>query len=205
MKCLRCSGEIIDSAAFCQHCGAAVAAPAKDSPKKTAGGLIGAAGPDDPEEILWQGTYSKFAMIGPWLVAAAATMAVLIAGLIGKIGGTNWLIVLGLLAGLWTALVTRLLILQWSTHYYLTNQRFIHERGLLWRTIDRIETIDVDDVICQQGPVDRLLGIGTIRLKSSDQTTPEFVLAGIENVRSVASRIDDARRKERRKRGVHFD
>ena len=67
------------------------------------------------------------------------------------------------------------------------------------------ETIDIDDVTVQQGPVQRMLGIGTVKMTSSDRTTPEFVLVGIEDVRKVAAMIDEARRNERRKRGLHIE
>jgi hypothetical protein len=60
-------------------------------------------------------------------------------------------------------------------------------------------------VTVQQGPVERMLGVGSVRIVSSDQSTPEFHLIGIEDVRTVAGLIDDARRKERRKRGVHIE
>jgi membrane protein YdbS with pleckstrin-like domain len=81
----------------------------------------------------------------------------------------------------------------------------MHERGLLWRRQDRIETIDIDDVAVEQGPIARMLGVGTVRLTSSDRSTPEFLLAGIEDVRNVATMIDNARRTERRKRGLHIE
>jgi hypothetical protein len=50
-----------------------------------------------------------------------------------------------------------------------------------------------------------MLGIGTVRLLSSDQSTPQFSIVGIEDVRNVAMMIDDARRQERRKRGLHIE
>jgi membrane protein YdbS with pleckstrin-like domain len=206
MKCSKCGAEGVAGAAFCHQCGGAIGDPAaKSAGKPAAGGLIRGGDKDDPEEILWQGTYSKLGMIGGWLVAAAITLVVLAAGLLGAVDGKQWLGVLGLLALMWIGLVLRLLYVQLSTHYYLTNQRFIHERGLLWRTIDRVETIDVDDVVCQQGPVERMLGVGTIRVKTSDQSSPELTLTGIEDVRRVASILDDARRKERRKRGMYVE
>ena len=179
-------------------------APSTAKPPSGAGGFIRPGGAD-PEETLWQGTYSMRAMIGAWVAAGAATIALVGAGLAGAFAGNQWLGLLGALALVWIGLLARLFYVQLSTHYWLTNQRFIHERGLLWRTIDRIETIDVDDVVCQQGPVERLLGVGTIRMKSSDQSTPEFVLKGIADVRAVAALIDEARRKERRKRGMYVE
>jgi membrane protein YdbS with pleckstrin-like domain len=78
-------------------------------------------------------------------------------------------------------------------------------RGLLWRQTDRIEIIDVDDVSFTQGPVERIFGIGTVRISSSDNTHPELALPGIENVQLVSGLIDDSRRKERRRRGLYIE
>jgi membrane protein YdbS with pleckstrin-like domain len=144
-------------------------------------------------------------MIGAWLAGVVFTIAVVAVGVFASFTGGAWGIAAGVIVLVWLGLVLRLLYLQLSLHYYLTNQRFIHERGLLWREVDRIETIDIDDVGVVQGPVERMLKIGSIRLRSSDATTPEFMIQGIENVRQVASLIDDARRKERRRRGMYIE
>ncbi len=105
----------------------------------------------------------------------------------------------------WAGLVVRLLYLQISRHYFLSNQRFVHERGLLWREIDRIEAIDIDYVSFVQGPLERMLGVGAIRILSSDQSHPKMELPGIENVRTVAALIDETRRQERRRRGLYVE
>ena len=70
---------------------------------------------------------------------------------------------------------------------------------------DRIETIDMDDIAFVQGPVERVLGIGSIKVTSSDRTHPELHLIGIENVQHVAEMIDNARRAERLRRGIHIE
>jgi hypothetical protein len=50
-----------------------------------------------------------------------------------------------------------------------------------------------------------VLGVGTIRITSSDRTHPQLVLRGIESVREVSGLIDSARRKERVRRGLHIE
>ncbi len=210
MKCQHCGAVVTEGAAFCQACGKSLkpaAAAAESSPGK-AHLTSGAKRPppeDDKESVLWEGKFSKLAMIGAWLSAGAFTLAVVIGGAVYGLDGRGWGIAVGIIVAVWAALLLRLLYLQYTVHYSLTNQRFVHERGLLWRQVDRIETIDIDDVTVRQGPVERMLGIGTVRVMSSDQTTPEFLLVGIEDARRVATIIDDARRAERRKRGVHIE
>lgn len=211
MKCPACEADLPADAAYCHKCGASLqSAPAKPA------AASGAQRPrvslpfapttgEDQEEVLWQGQFSKLAMIGAWLSGGAFTIVVVIIGIFASFTGVAWAIAAGVIFLVWIALVLRLFYLQLSLHYYLTNQRFIHEHGLLWREVDRIETIDIDDVGVVQGPVERMLKIGSIRLRSSDASTPEFMIQGIENVRQVASLIDDARRKERRRRGMYIE
>jgi membrane protein YdbS with pleckstrin-like domain len=214
MKCPTCAAELPADAAFCHKCGASLAAaPAADAapgdrPKVRRGAPLPMAARDpgdDAEDVIWQGQFSKLAMLGAWIAGGVFTIAVIVAGVLAGFTQGGWLIAGGVIVLVWAGLILRLLYLQLSLHYYLTNQRFIHEHGLLWREVDRIETIDVDDVAVQQGPVERMLGVGSIRLRTSDVTTPEFTIQGIENVRQVASMIDDARRKERRRRGMYIE
>jgi membrane protein YdbS with pleckstrin-like domain len=144
-------------------------------------------------------------MIGGWIAAATVTLAVLIIAAMSSLSGQGWLMALVLMAVVWLVVLVQLLYRRMSIHYLLTNQRLIHERGILWHRTDRIEAIDVDDVQFSQGPIERLAGVGTIHIISSDQSTPQFDLVGIEDVSRVATLIDDVRRKERRKRAVHIE
>ena len=213
MKCQHCGAVVVEGAAFCQTCGKSLAAaagadvPPRPTPGKKAftSAVARRGAGEDPDDTLWQGSFSKLAMIGSWMAAAVVTLVVVIIGFAAKFAGSTWGWALLAVGAIWVFLLLRLIYLQLSVHYKLTSQRFIHERGLLWRQQDRIETIDVDDVSVQQGPIQRMLGIGTVRITSSDRSTPEFVLVGIENVRQVAAMIDEARRAERRKRGVHIE
>jgi membrane protein YdbS with pleckstrin-like domain len=220
MKCAKCQAELVAGAAFCQKCGAPTGANAptegaataaapgegvQSAPERVTAAVEAAARGPDAEEVLWEGRFSKLAMIGAWVGAGIATLVAIVVGLVIGLTSGSWWITLGVLAALWVALVLRLLYQQMSIKYTLTNQRLIHERGILWQTRDRIEAIDIDDVTVNQGPVERMLGVGTVHVVSSDLSTPKFALTGIEDVRNVATLIDNARRKERRKRGLHIE
>jgi membrane protein YdbS with pleckstrin-like domain len=208
MRCSECGTEIVEAAVFCQHCGARMAASADEvaSPRERFEAAIGSIDREDyAEEELWQGKFSKLAMIGSWIGAAIFSLVLLIAAVVIGFGGSGWFASLAILLLVWLGLVARLLYRQVSEHYYLTNRRFTHERGVLWRETDRIEAIDIDDVSFQQGPVERMVGVGTIKILSSDQSHPELELPGIENVKDVAAMIDEVRRQERRKRGLHIE
>lgn len=208
MKCPNCSFEVIDEAAYCHHCGASLT---EESPEPTPRERLQDAAGDDrpdedqPERELWQGTYSKLAMIGSWIGAALFTLVMFVVAVVGGFGGRGWLVSLVIVVLVWAGLLVRLLYLQISRHYFLSDQRFVHEQGLLWREINRIEAIDIDDVSFVQGPIERVLGVGTVRILSSDQSHPKMELPGIENVHEVAALIDETRRHERRRRGLYVE
>ena len=159
---------------------------------------------DDQEELLWEGGYSPKAMFLSWIAAAVATLA-LIVGIVFTMAIPVVPFVLGgliVLAWVWPACA--LLYRRLGIGYKLTSQRFIHERGILSRSTDRIEVIDIDDVGFRQTLVDRMVGVGTITIESGDHTHPELVLRGIDDVKRVYDLIDSARRKERVRRGIHI-
>jgi uncharacterized membrane protein YdbT with pleckstrin-like domain len=157
------------------------------------------------EQELWQGNYSPKAMYGPWIGAALATIAGLVAVLIFMPDGLGWTIFVVAALLLWGALLLTLVYRKFSVKYRVTSQRLFHELGILRRVTDRIEIIDIDDVTVEQGLVERMLGVGTIRVTSSDRTTPELFMPGIDDVKQVADTIDQARRAERQRRGLFIE
>ena len=161
---------------------------------------------DEHEEDLWEGRYSPRAMIGKWVLAGFITVVLLIViFFIGVDKGWLWMTWLVICVLMWGGFAMQLAYRKFTYKYYLTTQRFIHESGLLKRVTDRIEVIDIDDVSFEQRIVERILGVGTIRITSSDRSHPELYLRGIEKVKDVAGQIDDIRRKERRRRGLHIE
>ena len=166
----------------------------------------------EPEHKLWEGGYSPKAMYGTWLtlgiITVGSILALILLPTLGAMPAGNqmiWLVALGVIAVLWVLGAFLFYYRRWSTHYELTTQRFIHTQGILTRTTDRVDVIDIDDVSYTQGVVDRILGVGTIRLMSKDQSHPKLNLLGIDQVARVSGMIDDVRRKERRKRSLHID
>lgn len=157
---------------------------------------------DDGEDELWEGGYSSKAMIGSWVGAAFGSAGLIVVTIFFL---ALWPVWLSLLLLMWVGLACCYYYRRWTKKYYLTSQRFIHESGLLKRTTDRIEVIDIDDVSFEQGLVQRMTGVGSITITSSDRSHPELVLRGIDDVKNVAGMIDDTRRKERRRRGLHIE
>ncbi len=162
--------------------------------------------PASAERSLWRGGYSAKAMYGTWLISALVTGAAAVALVmfgdrhpaILPAGGAA-------IAAWWCIAIGTYIYRRMSVSYELTSQRFIHQRGILVRRTDRIEVIDIDDVSFTQGIIQRMLGVGTISLSSSDRTHPELRLNGIDQVNVVSNMIDDVRRDERRKRSLHIE
>lgn len=157
----------------------------------------------DAETTLWEGGYSPQAMIGTWALLALVSVALIVASTF--IDAFTLPIAIGIVAVIWVLGAVVYFFRRIGVGYQLTTQRFIHQNGVFTRRTDRIEVIDIDDVSYTQGPVQRMLGVGTIRLTGSDRTHPELVMVGIGDVASVAGLIDDTRRKERRRRSLHIE
>lgn len=169
---------------------------------KVAGEKRKAASEADNEQSLWQGGYSAKAMLGTWIVVGLLSIALLVVAILYEM--PQWPVALGIVVVLWVLVACVYAYRRLGYHYELTTQRFIHQVGVLSRRTDRIEVIDIDDVSFFQGPVQRILGIGTIDITGSDRTHPHLVMRGIANVREVAGLIDDTRRKERKRRSLHI-
>lgn len=206
MHCPQCGVEAIDGAKFCHRCAApldgsvAVAPDAASALSRPASGRAQIA--DEAEQVLWEGDFATKAMIGDWIAAGVVTLGLVI----GSFYAQEWQwYVLGVIPLVWIAVLIKLAMHKLGVHYRLTNQRLFHEKGILSRTTNRIEVIDVDDVTVQQGPIERMLGVGKIRVTSSDRTDPEMVMHGIDDARGVSALIDKARRAERVKRGIHIE
>jgi membrane protein YdbS with pleckstrin-like domain len=161
-------------------------------------------GSDDPdaEEDVWSGGYSPKAMIGTWLLIGIVSIALLIAMLASPL---SFPLALILIVVIWGLGGLRYMSRRLGVHYQLTNQRFIHQTGILTRQTDRMEVIDIDDVSFTQGPIERILGVGTIQLTGSDRTHPTLSMIGIAEVNDVAGLLDDIRRTERRRRSLHIE
>ena len=206
MHCDQCGVEVNEQSIYCHKCGHRLGEPATEKRESTQQRFMDAAeskmSRDTPEEELWQGTFSPKAMVGTWIMAGIVTIGGVVVGIL-----TGLLpIIVGCLVLLWLGLALWLGLRRWDVSYRLTNQRlFVYCTGYRILDFDRIEVIDMDDVSCTQGIIERMLGVGTIKITSSDLTHPELLIPGIENAQQVAQMMDDARRAERLRRGLHIE
>lgn len=97
----------------------------------------------------------------------------------------------------WKWLETRM------TVYTLSDQRLKFTRGVLSKTTEDLELYRVRDTRFEQSVFERLLGLGRIRLFTTDETSPEIVLPWIgdaEGVREKIRALVEARRDAKRVR-----
>jgi membrane protein YdbS with pleckstrin-like domain len=210
MNCPQCGVEVATEAGFCHKCGANLG---EDAPLASAPAGATAAerfqqaatqrqGADAGDQNIWEGSYSPKAMVGAWVVLGIITAV----GIAVCVFFPAAILAVGIaVPALWVLQIAYLVYRRMAVHYQLTNHWFLHERGVLSRQSDRIEVIDMDDVTVVQGFIERMLGVGTIKITSSDRTHPVIVLPGIDEVRKVAGRLDELRRAERMRRGLHIE
>lgn len=208
MNCPKCNAQIVQPARFCHLCGEGLPGETEEellSPAAKMRQAAARAAGGGEEEELWSGTYSPKAMLGAWVLAGLISCLTIAGWIVWMPTGIWWMVLVGVLFVVWDYPVIVLLYRRLGIHYQLTTRRFIHQRGLLQRVTDRIEVIDIDDITVAQGVIERLMGVGTIRIKSSDRTHPDLYLPGIENVQQVAAIFDNARLAERRRRSLHVE
>lgn len=209
MLCPECDSDLPAAAKFCHHCGLqlkAIQGKGVQPQAKVPTGL-GNKSPlaDEEETILWRGSYSAKGLIHSWLLAALISVVLPVGAVYVNASPLEWMVIAAILLLIWGCLGLLLFVQRLNVHYELTDQRLIHRSGILRRRTNRIELIDMDDVSHEQGLFERLFDVGTIRITSSDRSHPNIDLPAIDNVDGVAMLIDDARRRERIRRGIHIE
>jgi hypothetical protein len=181
MQCPACSAEIKDPAAkFCAACGRTL--PTTAAPPAAAGAGALAAPPafgGAGEELLFDGRPAAIPSVG------ALILCILTVG-IGAL--VYWLRALG-------------------THYRVTTQRVVIERGFFSKRMEQIDLYRVVEYVVERPFGQRLLGTGNLVLEAMDKTTPEVRLDGVRtNVMALYERLRAATEAEKRRRGVRvFD
>lgn len=202
MLCTSCRTEIPADSAFCPKCGQRTGGTVNQAP----GTQPGRNAPSEPERELWHGNYSGKAMVGSWVLAGLASLAIAIGSVFVPVPPPfAWLGAAAIIVCIWLYLGGSLLVQKLGVSYTLTTQKLLHQTGLLRRVSNRIELIDIDDVTYEQGLVERMFGIGTIVIISSDSSHPKLMMRGIDQVQRVATLIGDTAGEERRRRAAYVE
>ncbi|MGO9830872.1 MAG: PH domain-containing protein [Myxococcaceae bacterium] len=203
VNCPECGKPVSTQAAACPHCGVALAAPS--GPVRGLG-LSAAAVP--PEQTLWEASPSARLLVGDTVATLAVVLTavlLLAVGLpallaaLGQASRNAWVdgarapLVLTVVLALYLALRGSRLALRGarlrSTRYRLTNQRLLVESGLVSRSMVEVDLRSVEDLVFHQGPLERLLGIGTVSVVSSDKGSPRLLLLGVKDPKATRELI----------------
>ena len=208
VPCPECGKPMSTQAPSCPQCGYAPGAPVRFA-------AVGEAAPDQgrrAETVIWEGGPSLklllVQVLRTLIVAAAAIVAAILVhplavsffedlstgkGRHGPRDGSPATLILMVIVG--SYLVIRVIVLSTSvirlrtTKYRLTSQRLVVEQGVLSRTLDEVDLRTVDDSSFSQSPLERLQGIGTVWVISSDRSTPRLAMRGISDPRALREKI----------------
>ena len=90
------------------------------------------------------------------------------------------------------------------TRYRLSEDRFFVERGFLNRHYDELLLYRVRDISLRRTFGQRLFGVGTVTVLSSDRTTPTLVLKNVKNPLFVKELIHKQVEEMKLKRRVRY-
>ena len=91
-----------------------------------------------------------------------------------------------------------------ATRYRLTTQRLFVQTGLVAKNLEEVELFRVKDVTLTQGMLQRMLGVGTVVVLSTDDTAPRLELHGILGPMEVKEQIRTAFRASRQREGMRM-
>ena len=90
-------------------------------------------------------------------------------------------------------MVHALAVLCLGTRWWVTRDRVVQSAGVVSRHTQEFEIADLCDLEVRQGPIARLLNVGSLRSASGKRT----VLSGIRNPASIAALIRERAREDR--------
>ena len=105
---------------------------------------------------------------------------------------------------LWKARKRNALGLPWTfTEYFLKEDTLMISSGFFNKRYDEIRLYRIRDFTIKRSFWQRLIGLGTIHVCSSDSSTPEFDIINIKDVMKIKDLISNQVEESRKKAGVH--
>lgn len=90
-----------------------------------------------------------------------------------------------------------------QTHYRITSQRVIIEKGLFSKRMDQIDTYRINDYVVERPLGQRIMGTGNIVLSSIDRSNPEVRIDDIKtDVLALYEQLRKATEDQKIRRGV---
>jgi hypothetical protein len=211
--CPFCAEEIRFEAIKCRYCGEFLYGDRRQSEAKFGppdpGGeaaelsqeATNEAREEEEDDVLWFGRPSIFALTGTivkmgiFIILCAAVFRYPVTGLItllpnqdvdpqmlARVEGWIDLAALGLIVAAAAALLWKIVALK-SIYYEVTPDRIEWRRGVFDRRVDNVDMFRVVDLKLRRSLVECLLGIGTVRLVTKDDSDPQFDFVKVRHCR----------------------
>lgn len=104
---------------------------------------------------------------------------------------------------LWRARKRNVFGLPWTfTVYTLEEDKFCVSSGFLSKRYDEIRLYRIKDFTVKCSLIQRIFGLGTIHICSTDSTTPEYDIKNIRDVLKIKNLISEQVERARGKAGV---
>ncbi len=145
------------------------------------------------EETLWHGTPSWLLLLGKIIRALIVAIVLPLIYYFGRdflaqYSTYVWAIIAIVI--LWQIVEVFIALTRIKTTIYtITTQRVILERGITTKSVEDIDLRYIDDTQFSQSLIQRMLGIGSVTIISSDKVAPTYVLRGIPNPRGIREMI----------------
>ncbi len=150
--------------------------------------------PEEDEEVLLE-TGPHWVRLVPRLVVPTFLLAAAVAGFVLWTSAPAWFAWVLLAAVVLAVGIACGRVLSWrASIFVVTSSRVVHRQGVLRRTGREIPIIRVQDVSYRQGLLERLAGLGLVRVESAGSSSAEEVggLPRPAEVQRIVNRALDA-------------
>jgi membrane protein YdbS with pleckstrin-like domain len=158
----------------------------------------------DPEKVYYEGSPLVRGNIGSLLLFFLLAVLFIAGPVIYRYSQGEWMTWWVNLAMVVIGIILLVAPVIWARtiRYRISNYRIDYERGLLSKTIDTTELWHVDDIRFHQSLIERILGVGTITIFASDQTSASLPLRGLPKPREIFDAVKARVIAIKRSRGV---
>ncbi len=159
-------------------------------------------------QLYFHGRASALVLLGPTVASGFALMVAVILLLLPRLYHTSGELLLFLYVA--AAALAALALLYWAANcwhwlgrvYRITSDRIELESGILRKQVRNLDLWRVQDLALDQGLMQRLLGLGYVRVTSSDRDIPHVLVGPIRRPRQLCDLLKRAALDADRRRGV---